>query len=212
MIPQVYPDFSSRRVLTMDFIDGYKLQDIAAPGVDRALQDWVVIKYFQLTWRQICEFGVLHTDPHPGNFLVTYHPKLAILDFGSVRIFPEEIRKAYFALAKAILVRDEQTMAQCFVSLGYLDPGQDPAPLVRVMYIMFEGLVDDCEFDPRNFDSVAKTVEITTIGLENRIFNAPGHRLFLVRALLGLDGYIHQFGTVTNWHRLFRDCLKKIKQ
>ena len=210
LIPQVYPDFSSRRVLTMEFIDGYKLRDIAASGVDRELQDWVVVKYFQLTWRQICEFGVLHTDPHPGNYLVTYHPKLAILDFGSVRIFPEEIRRAYFALAKAILERDEQTMGQCFVSLGYLDPGQDPAPLVRVMYIMFEGLVDDHEFDPRDFDSVAKTMEITTIGLENRIFNAPGHRLFLVRALLGLDGYIHQFGTVTNWHRLFRNCLEKI--
>jgi predicted unusual protein kinase regulating ubiquinone biosynthesis (AarF/ABC1/UbiB family) len=211
IIPRVYPDFTSRRVLTMEFIEGYKLQDIAAPGVDKSLQDWVVIKYFQITWRQICEFGVLHTDPHPGNYLVTYHPKLVILDFGSVRIFPEEIRKAYLALAKAILARDEQSMARCFVTLGYLDPGQDPAPLVRVMYIMFEGITEDREFDPRDFDSVAKTVEITTIGLENRIFNSPGHRLFLVRALLGLDGYIHQFGTVTNWHRLFRACIEDIK-
>ena len=211
IIPRVYPDFSSRRVLVMESIDGYKLQDIATPGVDKQLQDWVVTKYFQITWRQICEFGVLHTDPHPGNYLVTYHPKLAILDFGSVRIFPEEIRKAYLTLAKAILTRDEQSMARCFVTLGYLDPGQDPAPLVRVMYIMFEGITEDREFDPRDFDSVAKTMEITTIGLENRIFNSPGHRLFLVRALLGLDGYIHQFGTITNWHRLFRECIEHIK-
>ena len=211
IIPCVYPDCSSRRVLTMELIEGYKLQDIAAPGVDRQLQDWVVTKYFQITWRQVCEFGVLHTDPHPGNYLVTYHPKLAILDFGSVRIFPEEIRKAYLALAKAILVRDEQTMARCFITLGYLDPSQDPAPLVRVMEIMFEGVIYDREFDPRDFDSVAKTMEITTIGLENRIFNSPGHRLFLVRALLGLDGYIHQFGTVTNWHRVFRACIESIK-
>lgn len=212
IIPQVYPDFSSRRVLTMEFIDGYKLQDIAAPGVAKELKDWVVTKYFSITWRQICEFGVLHTDPHPGNYLVTYHPKLAMLDFGSVRVFPEEIRKGYLELARAILARDEKTMARCFVTLGYLDPGQDPAPLVRVMYIMFEGILEDKDFDPRDFDSVAKTMEITAIGIENRIFNAPGHRLFLVRALLGLDGYIHQFGTVTNWHKLFRACIDKIKK
>jgi predicted unusual protein kinase regulating ubiquinone biosynthesis (AarF/ABC1/UbiB family) len=212
IIPQVYPDFSSRRVLTMEYIDGYKLQDVAAPGVDRELQDWVVIKYFSITWRQLFEFGVLHTDPHPGNYMVTYHPKLAMLDFGSVRVFPEEIRRGYLTLAKAILARDEKTMGQCFVQLGYLDPGQDPAPLARVMYIMFEGVIDDRDFDPRDFDSVAKTMEITTIGLENRIFNAPGHRLFLVRALLGLDGYIHQFGTVTNWHRLFRKCVENVKK
>lgn len=212
IIPQVYPDFSSGRVLTMEFIDGYKLQDILAPGVDKELKDWVAIKYFQITWRQICEFGILHTDPHPGNYLVTYHPKLAMLDFGSVRVFPEEIRKGYHTLAKAILERDEKTMARCFVLLGYVDPGVDPAPLVRIMYSIFESVLEDRVYDPRDFDSVSKTMEVTAIGLENRIFNAPGHRLFLVRALLGLDSYVHQFGTVTNWHRLFRKCIESVKE
>jgi predicted unusual protein kinase regulating ubiquinone biosynthesis (AarF/ABC1/UbiB family) len=212
IIPRVYPDFSSRRVLTMGYIDGYKIQDILAPGVDKELKDWVAVKYFRITWRQIVEFGVLHTDPHPGNYLVTYHPKLAMLDFGSVRVFPDEIRKGYLMLAKAILERDEQTMARCFVLLGYLDPDDDPAPLVRVMYIIFEPVLEDRVYDPRDFDSVGKTMEITAIGLENRIFRAPGHRLFLLRALIGLDSYIHQFGTVTNWHRLFRECIDSVKK
>jgi predicted unusual protein kinase regulating ubiquinone biosynthesis (AarF/ABC1/UbiB family) len=209
IIPHVYPDFSSRRVLTMEYIDGYKFQDVLAPGVEQSLKDWIAVKYFTITWRQIFEFGVLHTDPHPGNYLVTYHPKLAMLDFGSVRVFPEEIRRSYHLLAKAILERDEETMARCFVLLGYLDPGDDPAPLVRVMYIIFEPVLENRVYDPRDFDSVSKTVEVTAIGLENRIFNAPGHRLFLVRALLGLDSYVHQFGTVTNWHRLFRECVDR---
>ncbi|MCS6925725.1 MAG: AarF/ABC1/UbiB kinase family protein [Candidatus Binatia bacterium] len=212
IIPRVYPDFSSRRVLTMEYIDGYKFQEVLAPGVEQSLKDWIAIKYFTITWRQIFEFGVLHTDPHPGNYLVTYHPKLAMLDFGSVRIFPEEIRRSYHLLAKAILERDEETMARCFVLLGYLDPGDDPAPLVRVMYILFEPVLEDRLYDPRDFDSVSKTVEVAAIGLENRIFNAPGHRLFLVRALLGLDSYVHQFGTVTNWHRLFRECVERVQE
>jgi len=211
IIPRVHPDFSSRRVLTMEFIDGYKLQDILAPGVDKELKDWVAVKYFQITWRQLFAFGVLHTDPHPGNYLVTYHPKLAMLDFGSVRLFPEEIRKGYHALAKAILARDEETMARCFVLLGYLDPADDPAPLVRIMYIIFEPVLEDRVYDPHDFHSVEKAMEVTAIGLENRIFNAPGHRLFLVRALLGLDSYVQQFGTVTNWHRLFRGCVESVK-
>jgi len=211
IIPRVYPDYSSRRVLTMEFIDGYKLQDILAPGVDRELKDWVAVKYFQITWRQIFAFGVLHTDPHPGNYLVTYHPKLAMLDFGSVRLFPEEIRKGYRTLAKAILEQDEKTMARCFVLLGYMDPGDDPAPLVRIMYLLFEPVLEDRVYDPRDFNSVEKTMEVTAIGLENRIFNAPGHRLFLIRALLGLDSYVQQFGTVTNWHRLFRGCVDSVK-
>ncbi len=212
IIPQVYPDFSSRRVLTMQHVEGYKLQDMFSAGVDQSLKDWIAVKYFQMTWRQIIEFGILHTDPHPGNYLVTYHPKIAMLDFGSVRIFPEEIRKGYLHLVKAILERDENMMAECFVTLGYLNPNEEPAPLVKIMYLIFEPVLEDRAYDPHDFDSVGKTVEITNISLENRILNAPGHRLFLVRALWGLDSYIHQFRTITNWHRIFRECVERVTQ
>jgi predicted unusual protein kinase regulating ubiquinone biosynthesis (AarF/ABC1/UbiB family) len=210
MIPRVYPDVSSRRVLTLEYIEGYKLQDILAPGVDKELRDWVAVKYFRAVWRQIFEFGVLHTDPHPGNYLVTYHPKLAILDFGSVRVFPEEIRKAYHQLAKAILARDEQAMARCFVRLGYLDPKDNPAPLIHIMNVIFEPVLEDRVYNPHDFHSVEKMMEVATISLENRIFKTPGHRLFLLRALIGLEAYVQQFGTVTNWHRIFRECVEAV--
>lgn len=207
IIPRVYPDFSSRHVLTLERIEGYKFQDVLAPGVDRELKDWVAVKYFEITWRQICSFGVLHTDPHPGNYLITYHPKIAILDFGSVRLFPDEIRAGYRRLAQAVLARDEKTMAECFLELGYLDPGDDPEPLVRIMYLLFEPVLEDRPYDPRDFHAVERAREVTNISLRHRIFKTPGHRLFLVRALLGLESYVQQFGTMTNWHRIFRRCV-----
>jgi predicted unusual protein kinase regulating ubiquinone biosynthesis (AarF/ABC1/UbiB family) len=212
IIPRVYPDVSSRRVLTMTMVEGYPFSDILGPGVDQSLKDWVALKYFRVLWRQIFEFGVLHTDPHPGNYLVTFHPKLAILDFGSVRIFPEEIREAYHQLAKAILARDEPTMVDCFGRLGFLDPGQPAAALIRIMYVIFEPVLRDQKYDPRDFHSVEKGMEIAAIGLENRLFKAPGHRVFLARALMGLDAYLKQFGTVTNWHREFTRCVEESDQ
>ncbi len=207
IIPRVYPDFSSQHVLTLERIEGYKFQDVLAPGVDRELKDWVAVKYFEITWRQICSFGVLHTDPHPGNYLITYHPKIAILDFGSVRLFPDEIRAGYRRLAQAVLARDEKTMAECFLELGYLDPGDDPEPLVRIMYLLFEPILEDRPYNPRDFHAVERAREVTNISLRHRIFKTPGHRLFLVRALLGLESYVQQFGTMTNWHRIFRRCV-----
>ena len=212
VIPQVYPDASSRRVLTLEHIEGYKLQDILAPEVDKELRDWVAVKYFQVVWRQIFEFGVLHTDPHPGNYLVTYHPKLVILDFGSVRVFAEEIRQAYHQLAQAVLEQDKKTMAHCFIRLGYLDLKDDPAPLIRIMNVIFEPVLQDRVYNPRDFHSVEKVMEVATIGLENRIFKTPGHRLFLLRALIGLESYVQQFGTVTNWHRIFRKCIEMVPE
>ena len=209
MIPAVYPEFSSRRVLTMSRLDGYPFADILKPGVDQATKDWVAFKYFRVTWRQIFEFGTLHTDPHPGNYLVTFHPKLAILDFGSIRIFPEDIRKAYHTLAGAILRRDRRTMAQCFVRLGYLDPEDDPEPMVKIMDVIFEPVLVDRKYDPRKYDSLEKGMEIASIGFEHRLFKAPGHRVFLGRALIGLDSNLKQLGTVANWHRVFKECVEK---
>jgi len=211
IIPDVYPDLSSRRVLTMSLVEGYAFKDILGPGVEQSLKDWVAIKYFRVLWRQIFEHGVLHTDPNPGNYLVTYHPKLAILDFGSIRIFPEPIRKAYHQLARAILAGDRATMADCFVRLDFLDRDDDPEPVFRIMSIVFEPVLDDQVSDPRDYNTVERGMEIAAIAFEHRIFKDPGHRVFLARALMGLDAYLKQFGTVTNWHRVFKGCVERVK-
>jgi predicted unusual protein kinase regulating ubiquinone biosynthesis (AarF/ABC1/UbiB family) len=210
MIPKVYPKLSSRRVLTMSRLEGYAFADILKPGVDQSLKDWVAMKYFRVLWRQIFEFGVLHTDPHPGNYLVTYHPKLGILDFGSIRIFPDEIRIAYCDLAASILRRDKRRMADCYVRLDFLDPEDDPAPMHEIMDIVFEPVLVDRPYDPRDYNSVEKAMEIATIGFEHRLFKSPGHRVFLDRALLGLDAYLKQLGTVQNWRRLFTECVESV--
>ena len=208
IIPDVYPELSSRRVLTMGHVEGYPLQQILGPGVDQELKDWVAIKYFRVVWRQVFEFGVLHADPNPGNYVVTYHPKLGILDFGSIRIFPDAIRRAYHQLAKALLAHDMKTMAKCFVTLDFLNPGDDPKPMIRIMEIVFEPVLTDRKYQPREYNTVERGIEIAGIAFENRIFKDPGHRVFLARALMGLDAYLKQLGTVHNWHREFKACVE----
>jgi len=210
VIPRVYPDLSSRRVLTLEELEGYPITDIAAPGVDQELKDWLAVKYYRVLWRQIFEFGVLHTDPHPGNYLVTHHPRLVILDYGSIRVFPENIRRAYTRLARGILERDGGSTAQALIELGFLDATDDPEPLIRILDIVFEPVLEDRDYDPREYDSVERGKQIATITLQHRLFKAPGHRVFLERALLGLDAYLKQLGTVANWHRLYGECLAAV--
>jgi predicted unusual protein kinase regulating ubiquinone biosynthesis (AarF/ABC1/UbiB family) len=206
-IPLVYPEYCSRRVLTMSRIEGYPLADILKPGIDQELKDWVAIKYFRVTWRQIFEFGTLHTDPHPGNYLVTFHPTLALLDFGSIRIFPENIRRAYLGLAVALLKRDARALQRHLVGLGFLDAGDDAKGMIEILRLIFEPVLVDRVYDPREYDSLQRGMEVAQIGLEHRLFKAPGHRVFLLRALIGLDAYLKQLGTVANWHRVFKECV-----
>jgi predicted unusual protein kinase regulating ubiquinone biosynthesis (AarF/ABC1/UbiB family) len=212
VIPRVFPKLVSRRVLTMSFVDGYKLADMLNPGVDQELRDWIAVKYFRTLWRQVFEFGTLHTDPHPGNYLVTYHPKLAILDFGSIRIFEDEIRAGYLSLARALLDGKRDDAAAACVTLGFIDPGDDPQPMLAMLDQIFEPVYADRIYDPREYNTMDRAMKIAAISLEKRVFKSPGHSVFLMRALVGLDSYIQQFGTVVNFHRLFRACIDQAEQ
>ena len=212
IIPRVFPKLVSRRVLTMSFVEGYKLADMLNPGVDQELKDWIAVKYFRTLWRQVFEFGTLHTDPHPGNYLVTYHPKLAILDFGSIRIFEDEIRAQYLKLARALIGRKRDDAARACVALGYIDAGDDPQPMLDMLDQIFDPVYEDRVYDPHDYNTMDRAMKVATISLENRVFKSPGHGVFLMRALMGLDSYIQQFGTVANFHRLFLECISEAEQ
>lgn len=212
IIPEVYPELTSRRVLTASYVDGYKFADILGPGVDQDLKDQIAVKYFKTVWRQVFELGALHTDPHPGNYLVTFHPKLAILDFGSIRYFPPEIRRAYRRLARALLDRDVDAAGQTLIDLGFIDDGDDPKPMVQVLDVIFEPAYGDRPYDPREYNSMERAMNAAAIKLENRVFNSPGHSVFLGRALVGLDSYMQQFGSVVNYHRLFDECIREAEE
>jgi len=210
IVPRVYPKLSARRVITLDRLEGYPLQDIMAPGVDQDLKDWVGLKLFHLLWRQMFTFGVLHADPHPGNYLITHHPRIGIMDFGSVRVFEPEVREGYLRTARGLLAGDDAAVGAAVTALGFVHPGQDTAPFVEMLRIICEPILVDCEFDPRDYDVVERGFRISQIKLSHRLYKAPGHQVFFLRALAGLDGYLKAFGTVRNWHRIFRDIVDAV--
>lgn len=207
MIPRVHRPLTTKRVLTMTFLEGYPIQDILAPGVDQTLKDWLAEKIFRLLWRQVLEFGALHADPHPGNYLVTHHPRLGILDFGSVRYFEPPIRLGYVRLARALLAHDDAEIAGALTDLGFVVAAADPAPLVEMIHIICEPLERDAPFDPQAFDVMSRAGQVAQVAFTHRIFNAPAHQVFLLRALLGADAYLKALGTVRNWHRIFAEIV-----
>jgi hypothetical protein len=96
------------------------------------------------------------------------------------------------------------------VDLGFMSPGDDPGPLVAMIHIVCEPLERDAPFDPREFDIVERAGRVAQLALAHRIFKAPAHQVFLMRALLGTDAYLKAFGTVRNWHRVFQGIVDAI--
>ena len=88
VVPRIYREFSTRRVLTMELIEGIKITDVAAlerAGIDKHA---VAQKLMEMFCEQILRDGFFHADPHPGNILVQPGPRLVLLDFGLAKDFP----------------------------------------------------------------------------------------------------------------------------
>ena len=212
IVPQVIKELSSRRVLTMTFIDGYPLMDVLGGAVEEELRRWVARKCSEFAWRQVLEFGSLHTDFHPGNYLVTYHPKLGVLDFGSVKRFSEPVRKGYLQVSKAIIDDDDKALASGLVKLGYIDRAQDPKPMLKVIHILFEPMFTRGEFDPTSYDTVKKAQQVGELALENKLYKSPDHSVFLLRALVGLEGIIMRLGVKDDYRSIFERCVERALQ
>jgi predicted unusual protein kinase regulating ubiquinone biosynthesis (AarF/ABC1/UbiB family) len=204
-VPEVFPELCTRHVLTMGFLDGYPLVDVLAPGVDQELKDWVAIKYFRTVCRQLLHFGVLHVDPQPGNYLVTHHPRLGILDFGSVRVFPEPLRRSYRRLARALLGGDRRQMAAACRALDYLGENDPPEAMIEILETVLEPLLEDRDYEFKRYRSLDKALQVAAVAIEKGLYRTPGHRVFLVRALIGVETYAKQLGTTTNWRRIFAE-------
>ena len=151
----------------------------------------------------------MHADPHPGNYLVTHHPRIGILDFGSVRV-RAQVRLGYLRMSRGLLAGDDAAAGAAAADLGFIQHGDDPAPFVELLRVVCEPILVDRPYDPRDYDVMERGLRASQITLSHGLYRAPGHQVFLLRALLGLDGCLRTFGTVRNWHRLFRDIVDAV--
>ena len=121
VVPGVHPELSTDTVLVLERIHGERLID----WLDRAepaARDPLLRTLLDVTCEQVLGHGLFHGDPHPGNFLVVDGadgPRLAILDFGSVRAWSPDVRRSYAELAMAILQGDLDKMTTLFTRLGF---------------------------------------------------------------------------------------------
>jgi len=133
-IPRVYWKFTGERVLTMEFVEGCRIDDvdtIRSFGVDPvAIADIGFHAYI----RQIFRDGFFHADPHPGNLLVSREGQLIFLDFGMVVLIRPERRKIFIKVLLAIVEGDVDTLVECFEKLGLVIRQEDLDPLKDELY------------------------------------------------------------------------------
>ncbi len=183
-VPAIYRHATSRRVLTMEWIDGVKLTNLEAVrgiGVD---PDDMVAVGVNCSLQQLLEHGFFHADPHPGNLLALADGRLAYLDFGMMSEVSRESRTGLIQAVVHLVNRNFGKLSKDFVSLGFLAEDVNLEPIVPA----FEGVFGQAiEMGVSRMDFKAVTDDLS--GVMYRFpFRVPPYYALIIRSLVTLEG------------------------
>jgi ubiquinone biosynthesis protein len=136
VVPRVYREWCTRRVLVMELVEGIKVTDVAAlerAGIDKQA---VAQKLMEVFCEQVLRDGFFHADPHPGNVMVQPGPRLVLLDFGLAKDFPPRFREGIVRLTFSILTGDNAGIAAAFAQLGFRTRDGSSATLITLANLM----------------------------------------------------------------------------
>ncbi|KAK8631237.1 hypothetical protein V6N13_079993 [Hibiscus sabdariffa] len=184
LVPDIFWDYTSGKVLTMEWVDGVKLNEQAAIERQGLKVLDLVTTGIQCSLRQLLEYGYFHADPHPGNLLATPEGKLAFLDFGMMSETPEEARFAIIGHVVHMVNRDYEAMARDYYALDFLSTDVDVSPIVPALRDFFDDALS-YTVSELNFKTIVDGLGAV---LYQYPFNVPPYYALILRSLTVLEG------------------------
>lgn len=184
-VPEVHWEYTTQRVLTMEYITGYKVNDYEAlerAGLDRAkIADTLISAYVQ----QLLKDAFFHADPHPGNLLVREDGTLVFLDFGMVGRIEKGMREELVAFVIALFKKDTDQMMIVFENLGFLRPHADKQTLAKGLKLILANIFEDPNLSKVNSEEFL--IELREF-MYSQPFQIPARTLFLGKSILTIMG------------------------
>ena len=190
-VPSIYWRYTARRVLTLEWIDGYKLTGLP-PGAMASLdRDELVHIGVMAGLRQLLEFGFFHADPHPGNLFAlpgdpaTGEPeRIAYIDFGMMDQLDQGAKESLVDAVVHLINRDYSELAEDFVKLGFLAPGTNIQPIVPALEAVLGNIIGERVAD-FNFKTI--TDRFSEL-MYDYPFRVPAKFALIIRSLVTQEG------------------------
>jgi predicted unusual protein kinase regulating ubiquinone biosynthesis (AarF/ABC1/UbiB family) len=183
-VPKIYWQYTGRRVLTMEWINGTKLTNMEAIKTQGIDARHLINVGVQCSLRQLLEHGFFHADPHPGNLLATPEGKLAYLDFGMMSEVKPYQRYGLIEAVVHLVNRDFAGLAHDYVSLEFLTPDTDLTPIIPALANVFNDALG-ASVAELNFKSI--TDQLSELMYEYP-FRVPAYYALIIRSLVTLEG------------------------
>lgn len=210
VVPEVYPEFSTRRLLTMEWIEGKSALDFV--GHANNFRDELGRKLFLAWYWPLYRFGILHGDPHPGNYLILSDERISVLDFGCVRKFDKLFLQAVVDLYVALRDNKPELAVDAYRRWGFKDLNNE---LIEVLNqwakLLYDPLLEDKKRPIQEANGGKKGWKIAR-SIHKQLHDLGGIKpprefVFMDRAAVGIGSVLMRLESEQNWHRLFEEII-----
>ncbi len=127
VFPRYYPEYSTPKILTMDWLEGNALSAVLKQQLPQVERDKLGQAMWDFYHFQMHTLRAVHADPHPGNFIITPDIKLGVIDFGCVKEISESFYKIYFQLLDPEILKNSKNREKVFRQLNFVYTEDTPA-------------------------------------------------------------------------------------
>jgi predicted unusual protein kinase regulating ubiquinone biosynthesis (AarF/ABC1/UbiB family) len=211
-VPVPMPAFSTKRLLTMTWLDGRPLMHRLAEDPPQEERNQIAEALFKAWYVPFYRYGVIHGDPHLGNYQVRADGSVNLLDFGAIRVFPPRFVTGVIELFEAVRDHDDDKAHQAYQTWGFTDLSREKMDVLNLWArFLYEPLTQDRvrriqETDDPTFGR--EVAERVHAGLKRTGGVMPPREFVLMdRSAIGLGGVFLRLKAELNWSRLFHDLI-----
>ena len=211
-LPNPIEQLSTKRLLTMTRIDGVKIMKFISDNSDIQMRNKVALNMFKAWYIPFYKFGVIHGDPHLGNYTIRPDGGVNLMDFGCIRIFRPDFVTGVIELYQALRDGDEEKAVNAYKSWGFENPSKE---LINVLNIwanfIYQPLLEDkvrlinpSESGQYGRETAEKVhEELKKIGG----VKPPREFVLMDRAAVGLGSVFMHLKAEINWYRVFHELV-----
>jgi predicted unusual protein kinase regulating ubiquinone biosynthesis (AarF/ABC1/UbiB family) len=212
-VPTPVEHLSTSRLLTMTWLPGTRLQDFLAGSPPEEARNDVARALFQAWYIPLYRYGIIHGDPHLGNYQVRVDHGINLLDFGVIRVFAPKFLRGVINLFEAVRDGDDDKAHHAYEVWGFTNLSRETmAVLNEWARFLYEPLMQDRvramqeTNDPQYGREVARNVHA---GLQRTGgVRVPREFVLMDRSAIGLGSVFLRLGARLNWHRMFHELIE----
>lgn len=183
-VPRIFWAYSTRRVLTLEWIDGIKLTDVERIRAANLEVKQLVRIGVVAALKQLLEYGFFHADPHPGNLFALTDGRMAYIDFGMMDQLTEEMKEYLVDALVHLVDRDYNALIDDFIHLGFLQSDVGRQELIPALEKV---LADVLTQEVVNFNFKTATDQFSDL-MYRYPFQVPSHFALVIRSLVTQEG------------------------